>query len=176
MKFTRILAMMLAMLLLGTMGMTALAETEYPVHETILIDAMDMTAAEWMENEQTRALLAVMLELEMSIYEEEYPLIDMIDIYGIPTIYVGIDNTDPTISIVNCFYFYGGEDGGVVVCGIYIPGYGIFNGFVQDYTSSPAVMMAGVQQEGVISTYYEVAFDDYYTALTDVGAIFDSLE
>ena len=52
MKFMRILAMILAMMLMGSF---CIAETtsddEYPLHTAILLGSMEMTADEWLTND-----------------------------------------------------------------------------------------------------------------------------
>lgn len=177
MKFTRFLAMLLAMMLMGTMCMTAFAEAEeeYPLHETILLSGMEMTTDEWLAD-GARGLFAVLFQLELGVYEEEYPVSALLDQYGIPTIYLAVDDSDPEFTFLNAFYFFGGVEGGVLVCGLYLPDYGMFNGFVQDYDSDPASIMPILQEGGSFTSYYEVTFDEYYEALLAVDSIINGAE
>ena len=164
MKITRILAMLLAMLLMGTMCMTAFAEDEYPIHEPIVLGGMEMTATEWMADD-ARGLFAVLFQLELGMYEEEYPMSALLEQYSIPTIYLSADFTDPEFQFVNAYYFFGDDNGGTLVCGLLLPDYNVFNGFVMDYDADPAAITAEMAASGSVGTYYEVTFDEYYTAL-----------
>ncbi len=185
MKFMRILAMILAMMLMGTFCMAEApaesTEDEYPIHTAILLGAMEMTYDEWLASPDSRALFAVLFELELRMYEEEYRIYELMETYGIPTIYVGEPTGDLAGQALSIYFFYQDTEGtigtGVLVSASIILDGGMFGGFVMDNTVDPAIMMeAFLGEGGVISNCYEIGFNEYYNAVMALDAIMNGEE
>ena len=184
MKFMRILAMILAMMLMGTFCIAETAETteeEYPLHTAILLSAMEMTYDEWLETPETRALFAVLFELELRMYEEEYRLYELMDTYGVPTIFIGEPSGDLAGQALSIYFFYQDTEGtmgtGVLVSASIILEGGMFGGFVMDNNVDPYTMMPVFTAEGgVISNYFEVGFQEYYDAVMMLDSIMNGEE
>ena len=170
MKFNRIVALIMA-LMLSTFCFAAFAEDEYPIHEPILLSGMELTAAEWLADGDTRALFSLLLQLEMAIYEEEYHMGEYLEVYGLPTQYVAINDSDPAFTFLEVFYFFNDGVNGVMVVGLYMPDYGMFNGFVMDYAGDPVAMMESFLEGGSITGYYEITLDEMYNAYVLVDSV-----
>ena len=183
MKFMRILAMILAMMLMGSfcIAETTESEDEYPLHTAILLGAMEMTADEWLTNDETRALFAVLFELELRMYDEEYGIYNLMDTYGIPTIYVGTPAGELDGQALSVYFFYEDTEGtmgtGVLVSASIILDGGMFGGFVMDNSVEPAVMMeAFCAPDGVLTNCFEVPFTAYYDAVMSLDSIINGEE
>lgn len=184
MKFIRILAMVLAVMLMSTFCMAETTESseEYPLHTAALIPAMEMTAADWLSTPETAALFAVLFELELRMYEEEYRMYELMDTYGIPTIYVGEPTGELAGQALSVYFFYQDTEGtigtGVLVSASIILEGGMFGGFVMDNSVDPATMMSAFVDpvDGVISNYQEIGFQEYYDAVMMLDALVNGEE
>lgn len=175
MKLMKTLAMLLVIALLSCC--CAFAETTEDdgneIQTASLLPAMELTYDEWMSTAEVRAMFAVLFQLELSLYEEDYFVSEYLDTYGIPTIYLSEVVGDLAGDAITMYMFYEDADGSVgtgkLVCATYLTSTGMFVGFVNDNDIDPATTMEYFAADGeLISAYYPVTFDEYYDALLAV--------
>jgi len=176
MKFVRFLAMMLAMMLLGTtcIATASAEEEEYGIHDATLLPAMDMTYADWMSSPEIRAIFVVLFQLELADYEEEYMTSSLMDTYGIPTIFLSEVSGDLYGDAISMYLFFEDEnsDNNVLVTTTYVVSCGFYNGFVMDIEGDPTMIMDLLStSEGSEFVYYPVTFEEYYNALMTINSI-----
>ena len=194
MKFMRILAMLLALMLMGTVCFaeepaeapsedTATAESteEYGIHSAILLPAMELTYEDWLSNAEVRAMFAVLFQLEMSSYEDEYMVSSLLDTYGIPTIFLSEVSGELNGYAISMYLFFedteSENESSMLVTGTYLVEEGFFNGFVMEMEGDPTLIMDLLSTtEGAEFEYYPVTFEEYYEALLAIDSIINGEE
>ena len=191
MKFLRILAAMLAMMLVCGSCLADSAESlqtlidgmieealnsgsdddgEYTEYTAEVIPALEITHEEWLSSSYMRSVFSVLLMVEMTDIEE-FGIDGLIDEYGVPTVYVAApaegDYGDP----IYTFYFFMDGDTGYSLSVIYYDIDGTYSGFVTDVYSDPLTYVELFYEEGICGEYYEVTPDEFTTALTDLNEI-----
>ncbi len=191
MKFLRILAVLLAMMLvcgscladeaggLQTLidGMIEEAlsvdsdnDGEYTEYTAELLPELDTTLDEWLSTSYMRSVFSVLLMVEMMDIEE-FGLDGLIDEYGVPTVYVAGpaegDYGDP----IYAFYFFTYGDSGCSLSVIYSTASGTYSGFVSDVYGELTTYMDVFYEEGICGEYYEITPDEFTVALNDLNEI-----
>lgn len=193
MKFLRILAALLAMMLVcgscladetevlqGLIdGMIEEAlnddsddsdDSEYIEHDATLLPYLDFSLDDWLDTSYMRAMFSVLLMLEITD-AEELDVDGLIDEYGIPDVYLAGpaegDYGDP----IYAFYFFDDDDVGKSVTVIYYTSDGTYSGFVSDYYGYAETYMEAFHEEGICGEYYEISTVDFYTAMNDLTDI-----
>ena len=128
-------------------------ESTTQFYDASLISAADLTAAEWMSSAETRALFAVLLNLEIATCDNA-EAVALLDEAGIPTMYI-TDSVTADLQTITVLFFL--EDLEKVTVGI------------NDISADPELVMVAMQSEGIFTDYESISFGDYYQALSDLN-------
>ena len=177
MKLMRTLAMLLALVLMSTVCAFAETTDESAVAlEAVLLPEMGLTYEDWLSTPDIRAIFAVLLQIEMSIYEEQFFVSEYLDTYGIPTLYLAELTDDLAGDAIALYMFYTDTEGTIgadmMVCCTYTTSTGTIVGSNMEIDTDPAQVMEILATENkTISTYYPITLEEYYTALLTVESI-----
>lgn len=190
MKYLRILALMLAMLMCLSAGFAEEADDESndlfkvgsglnpgeleeeieeaadgadddsDMYGTALLADLDVDAGEWLLSADLRAMLAVIMDYELYC-NEDFDTGTLSDTYGHPAIYITVPSGLEGMA-VGVMYFY--TDAELVISATYIPILGQYTAFKSELSLDPAISMNALASEELFAEYYEVTSDDYYNA------------
>lgn len=155
MKYLRILALMLAMLMCLSVGFAE--EDDSELYDAVIMSGLDVDTGEWILSADLRAMLAVIMDYELYCNED----FDT-EAYGFPTVYVNVPDGFDGLA-VGVMYFY--TDAELVISATYIPILGQYSAFQSELSLSPAIAMSALDDEDLFTEYYEVTTDEYQNAL-----------
>lgn len=140
-------------------------ESTTQFYDASLISAADLTAAEWMSSAETRALFAVLLNLEIAACDNA-EAVALLDEAGIPTMYI-TDSATADLQTITVLFFL--EDLEKVIFAMYVPLLDQFTVGINDISADPELVMVAMQSEGIFTDYESISFGDYYQALSDLN-------
>ena len=140
-------------------------ESTTQFYDASLISAADLTAAEWMSSAETRALFAVLLNLEIATCDNA-EAVALLDEAGIPTVYI-TDSATADLQTITVLFFL--EDLEKVIFAMYVPLLDQFTVGINDISADPELVMVAMQSEGIFTDYESISFGDYYQALSDLN-------
>lgn len=191
MRFLRILAVLLAMMLvcgscladevdglqtlLDGMIEEALSsgsddDDKYTEYTADLLPELDTTLDEWLRTSYMRSVFSVLLMVEM-MDVDEFGIDGLIDEYGAPSVYVARPAEGDYGEPIYAFYFFTDGGSGCSLSVIYSTASGTYIGFVSDVNGDPTTYMDAFYGEGICGEYYEITPDEFTAALNDLNEI-----
>ena len=140
-------------------------ESTTQFYDASLISAAELTAEEWMSSAETRALFAVLLNLEV-IGCDNAEAVALMDEAETPTMYI-TDSATADLQTITVLFFL--EDLEKVIFTMYVPLLDQFTLTIIDNSADPELVMAAMKSGEVFSDYEFIPFEDYFQALSDLN-------